>query len=129
MSTNQRMPPATWIKSSEQKPEKYWEVLGWLEYKECIGIVQLEDDNEWHHDEYGEVSVTHWMHLPKAPGKEDSPGQSAPFQNEAVEILTTLCHLKHYKDTVGKDSFYEREQPKAWQRANSFLDSIISKKQ
>lgn len=43
----------------------------------------------------------------------------------AIEILKDLCQLKHYKDEVGKDGFYEREQPLAWKRANEFLNSLL----
>ena len=46
---------------------------------------------------------------------------------EAVEILKELCQLKHYKDTIGKDSLYEKSQPEAWKKANDFLNSITRK--
>lgn len=42
----------------------------------------------------------------------------------AVEILKELCQLKHYKDTVGKDSFYEKRQPELWKLANDYLNSL-----
>jgi hypothetical protein len=43
---------------------------------------------------------------------------------EAVDIIKSLCNLKKYKDTVGKDSYYQKEQPKAWDRANYFLNNL-----
>ena len=43
--------------------------------------------------------------------------------NEAFNIIETLCQLRHYKDEMGKDSFYSKEQPKAWEKAREFLDN------
>lgn len=43
---------------------------------------------------------------------------------EGVEILKDLCGLKAYKDSEGKDAYYEHEQPKLWKRANDFLEAL-----
>lgn len=43
---------------------------------------------------------------------------------KCLSVLQELCQLKHYKDTVGKDSIYEKRQPQAWKAANEFLNSI-----
>ena len=53
--------------------------------------------------------------------EEYAQQQLAP--SSAVEILKELCQLKHYKDTVGQDSFYKKTQPELWKRANDFLNS------
>lgn len=42
-----------------------------------------------------------------------------------IEILKELCNLKHYKDTVGKDSLYESKQPLLWRQANDFLNPLV----
>ncbi len=49
------------------------------------------------------------------------PAAKEATQEEAIEILTELCKLKHYKDTVGKDEIYEKKQPELWKLANEFL--------
>jgi hypothetical protein len=51
--------------------------------------------------------------------------QSPSSQSDAVELLRELCQLKHYKDTVGKDDFYEKTQPELWKKANEFLNSLV----
>lgn len=40
------------------------------------------------------------------------------------EILQELCQLKSYKDSVGKDSVYQRQQPILWKQANDHLNNI-----
>jgi hypothetical protein len=52
-----------------------------------------------------------------------------PGTSDAVELLKELCQLKRYKDTVGKDSLYEKAQPELWRRANEFLNSLVQSKQ
>jgi hypothetical protein len=47
---------------------------------------------------------------------------------KAIEILTELCQLKKYKDSVGKDDFYKEQQPKAWEEANKLLNSLVGVK-
>lgn len=47
-----------------------------------------------------------------------------PTENEAVKILTELCGLKHHKDTVGKDEFYEKRQPELWEQAKQYLTRL-----
>lgn len=49
---------------------------------------------------------------------------TTPMEEKAIQILKELCQLKKYKDTVGKDSFYEKRQPQLWKEANDFLRSI-----
>lgn len=61
----------------------------------------------------------------QSPSKEGEAQQSV----KAVELLKELCQLKHYKDTVGKDSFYEKRQPELWKEANNFLNSLAKNKQ
>jgi exoribonuclease R len=43
---------------------------------------------------------------------------------EAIELLHDLCGLKHYKDQVGKDSYYEKSKPIAWEKADEFLNKM-----
>lgn len=50
---------------------------------------------------------------------------NVPRWVKAEEILKELCQLKHYKDTVGKDAFYEKTQPELWKKANEFLNSLV----
>jgi hypothetical protein len=61
---------------------------------------------------------------------ESIPTQTEPStgseEETAIEILIELCKLKHYKDTVGKDSLYEKRQPELWKRANDFLNNHYS---
>jgi hypothetical protein len=45
-------------------------------------------------------------------------------KDKAILILKHLCLLKQHKDEHGKDEYYEKEQPKIWQRANDYLNSI-----
>lgn len=45
-------------------------------------------------------------------------------EDKAINILKELCKLKHYKDTVGKDSLYEKRQPELWKLANDFLNKV-----
>lgn len=51
--------------------------------------------------------------------------QPIPINQGAVALLMELCKLKHYKDTVGKDSFYEKRQPELWKEANDFLNNRL----
>jgi deoxyadenosine/deoxycytidine kinase len=44
-----------------------------------------------------------------------------------IEILKELCQLKHYKDDVGKDAFYEKRQPELWKQTNEFLNTLTDK--
>ena len=44
-------------------------------------------------------------------------------QDEVWEALLRLCELKKYKDEMGKDSFYLKNQPEAWKQADEALNS------
>jgi hypothetical protein len=48
----------------------------------------------------------------------------AQADRNAVDILKKLCDLKHYKDDVGKDTWYEENQPKVWAEAFKYLESL-----
>lgn len=68
-----------------------------------------------------EVAVAHgWIPSHEGWLKPITIGET----DEAVEILKELCHLKHYKDHVGKDLFYEKNQPLAWKKANELLNRL-----
>jgi hypothetical protein len=60
-------------------------------------------------------------------GKQESatPSDRVAQLEQGIEILKELCQLKHHKDTVGKDSFYEQRQPELWKQANEFLNKLV----
>lgn len=53
-------------------------------------------------------------------------GSAACIQKDAEiarlkKALLNLVHLKAHKETYGKDEYYEKEQPLAWQQATEAL--------
>jgi len=115
-----------WVKASERLPEKF-EVLhlkihnspSFMNvgmYSKKNNSFKVQDDNYSTATSYP-IEIVEWL---------DESIEPCATSSEAVEILKELCQLKHYKDTVGKDSVYEKSQPEAWKKANDFLNSIIS---
>lgn len=68
------------------------------------------------------LESTNFMWLDPNPSLQ---AQGIEVLKDGIEILKELCQLKHYKDTVGKDSFYEKRQPELWKMANDFLNKLV----
>jgi hypothetical protein len=79
-------------------------------------------DGVWKNNEYdkeqSDLSMGHTHYLVPVTDEE------VEEKDKAILILKHLCLLKQHKDEHGKDEYYEKEQPKIWQRANDYLNSI-----
>jgi hypothetical protein len=113
MDYNFRWDNTEWLDESAPTPAYPWDELEALVKERINELEGLPMDTE--DDQYAYKQVLTWI--------QELRGNRV--DSEADKILQLLCQLKAHKDFNGKDAFYEREQPLAWDRANDYLNSLV----